>query len=405
MRKIEELEEYIQNEEIRFIRLAFFDIFGEQRNIAIMPQELRRAVEEGIAIDAAAIPGFSEDIRSDLFLEPDPDTRTLIPWRSLDGGVMRMFCDITRPDRKPFEKDSRYLLKRAIQKAAEEGISVDFGVEVEFYIFKQDENGQATQIPHDEAGYFAVSPKDKGENIRRDICQMLMEMGITPESSHHEQGPGQHEVVFRYGNPLQTADNTATLKWVVENVVMLEGCRADFSPKPLREKPGNGMHLNLSVTDKNGNDAMDSFMAGVMEHIREITLFLNPVPSSYERLGTMEAPGYISWSEQNRSQLIRVPAVRSGKRRFELRSPDPMANPHLAYTLLIYAGLDGVKRKLALPPAVDANLSAASPELRNTLARLPGHFEEAVQCAKASEFVRQILPEGYIEAYCEAKHK
>lgn len=400
MLNIDTMEEYIRDNDVHFIRLAFYDVYGEQRNIAIMPQELRRAVEEGITFDSAAIPGYSYH-RSDLFLEPELNTMTIIPWRSIDGGVVRILCGITYPDGDPFPLDTRYLLKRAAQKAAEEGISVEFGSEIEFYIFKSDENGEPTKIPHDNAGYFAVSPKDKGENIRRDICQILNEMSIIPEASHHEQGPGQHEVDFRYGDALQAADNTSTFKWIVENAVMLDGCHADFSPKPLRDEAGNGMHLNISVNSESGEDLMSYFMAGVMEHIREMTIFLNPVKESYERLGTMEAPGYISWSEHNRSQLIRVPATRSGRRRFELRSPDPLANPYLAYTLLIHAGLDGIKKKLPLQPALDANLYTASADVTRKLDRLPIHLKEAAQYAEESEFIRSVLPEEVIKAYID----
>ena len=281
------------------------------------------------------------------------------------------------------------------------GIYVEFGTEVEFYMLHCDENGIPTKEPHDLAGYLSVSPGDRGENVRRDICQLLMEMGIIPEASHHEQGPGQHEVDFRHGDPLQTADNTSTCKWIVENVVRSEGCYADFSPKPLRDRPGNGMHLNISLQSKDKEDYMYMFMAGVMEHIKEMTLFLNPRPESYERLGSMEAPGFISWSEQNRSQLIRVPAIRSGRKRFELRSPDPAANPYLAYTLLIHAGLDGIRKRAKLIPPVDLDLNTAPAEILGKLERLPSHLEEAVRYALESGFIKEVLPDDLVRAYCD----
>ena len=418
MKDYDEIVNLVEEENVKFIRLAFFDIFGEQKNLAIMPHELKRAFEEGVAFDGSSIAGFEESIRSDLFLEPDPSTVTLIPWRSMDGAVIRMFCDITRPDRSMYPRDSRYLLKQAVKHAREQGLEVNFGTEVEFYIFRNDEEGNPTRIPLDMAGYFDTTPKDGGEDIRRDICNILLEMGIFPESSHHENGPGQYEVVFRYADPLTTADNTSTLKWVIQSVATSSGCWADLSPKPLPGKAGNGMHFNVSVNrlgeDKilNGTDGgqpencsgderelMNSFMAGVMRRINDITLFLNPVRDSYQRLGNSEAPGYISWSEQNRSQLIRIPAVRTARRRFELRSPDPMTNPYLAYALVIEAGLEGVRDSLVLPPPVDVNLYTAAPEIRQDLTRLPSDFDEAVQYAKRSEFVRRLLPDGYLNAY------
>lgn len=408
MRDYDEIVNLVEEENVKFIRLAFFDIFGEQKNLAIMPHELRRAFEEGVAFDGSSIAGFEDSMRSDLFLEPDPSTVTLIPWRSMDGAVIRMFCDITRPDRSIYTRDTRYLLKQAVKHAEDMGIEVNIGTEVEFYIFRKDLDGNPVKIPHDTAGYFDTTPKDGGENIRRDICNILLEMGIFPESSHHENGPGQHEVVFRYADPLTTADNTVTLRWVIQSVAASTGCWADLSPKPLAGKSGNGMHFNISVRRKgqeevqNGSDGgqpMNSFMAGVMRRINDITLFLNPTRGSYQRLGNMQAPGYVSWSEQNRSQLIRIPAVRTSQRRFELRSPDPMTNPYLAYMLVIEAGLEGIRDGLELPPPMDVNLFTAPPDIRHGLTRLPADFDEAVQFAKRSEFVRRLLPDGYLKAY------
>ena len=390
------LDDYIKDNNIRFIRLSFFDIFGEQRNIAIMPGELDRALTDGIPFDSAAIPGFLVGDESDLFLEPDFDTMSMIPWRSFDGGVLRVLCDVAYPDGRPFERDPRYILKQAVKRAEEMNVSVQFGSEIQFYIFKTDENGNATKEPHDDAGYFAVSPADKGENARRGICYTLNEMGIIPRASHHEKGPGQHEVVFGHGDPLQAADNTTSFKWIVENSVMLDGCRADFSPKPLRDKPGNGMYLMIAA-QKDGEDVMEPFMAGVMAHIREMTLFLNPSVSSYERLGTMEAPGYITWSRNKRSNLIRIPAIRSGKKRFELRSPDPCANPYLAYALIIYAGLDGVIKKMVPERSIDADSAPVTP------GRLPIHKDEAIKCACESRFISEYIPREILDGYCEKR--
>ncbi len=401
MNSYEDILNFVEEENIKFIRLAFFDVFGKQKNIAIMPDELKRAFTEGITFDASSIDGFGSEVRSDLFLRPDPTTMSIVPWRPLDGRVAKMFCDIEYPDGRIYEKDPRYILKQAVRKAAEFGIRVNFGAEVEFYIFKRDENGDKTRIPQDDASYMDIAPADHGENIRRDISFALVDMGIRPEASHHEMGPGQNEVDFRYSDALTAADNTATFKWVVKSIANSDGVWADFSPKPLADQPGNGMHINFSVESQDGLDHSPAFMAGIMDHIREITLFLNPIRESYERLGEMKAPAYVSWSEQNRSQLIRIPATRSGIKRMELRSPDPMCNPYLAYALLIYAGLDGIERKLQPMQPLDINLFQASPEVIDTLKRLPQSFAEAVQLAESSEFVKRVLPEDYLRSYAE----
>ncbi len=399
VRSYDDVLNYIEEENIKFIRLSYFDVFGNQKNIAIMPGELRRAFEYGISFDASAIEGFCDDIRSDLFLRPDPSTISIVPWRPLDGRVCRMFCDVIYPDGTPFERDTRFMLKEAVKAAKEMGIRVNFGPEMEFYVFKQDEHGAPTKEPIDHAGYMAVAPDDRGENLRRDICFTLLEMGITPEASHHEQGPGQNEVDFHYGDPLSSADNTATFRWAVRNLADANGMWADFSPKPIRGAAGSGMHLNISLHGEFDQDYTDSFMAGIMRHIREITLFLNPTEKSYERFGKMEAPYYISWSEQNRSQLIRIPADRSGKRRIELRSPDPMANPYLAYALVIYAGLEGIRNHYTPDQPVNVNLYHAEPYLTEKLPKLPAHFSEAVQSAMQSDFVREHVPEECLQAY------
>lgn len=404
MRTYEEVLDFIEEENVKFIRLAFFDVFGEQKNIAIMPQELRRAFAEGISIDGAAIAGFGEEPRSDLFLRPDPTTVSIVPWRPMDGGVCRMFCDIYKPDGTPYEKDTRYLLKQAVRAAKEKGLKVNIGPELEFYAFAKNEKGEATEMPIDQAGYMSVGPDDKGENLRRDICFALLDMGITPEASHHEQGPGQNEIDFHYGAPLSTADNTTTVKWAVRNLAETSGMHADFSPKPLRDQPGNGMHFNISVEAVDPEDSTDyssMFMAGILKHIREITLFLNPTTKSYERLGQMEAPYYVSWSEQNRSQLIRIPATNSDRKRFELRSPDPMANPYLSFALVIYAGLDGIENALRPDLPMNVNLYKADADLIRKLEKLPRHMDEAASCAKGSDLVQRYVPEAVLRAYCE----
>lgn len=290
----EDVLTFIEEENVKFIRLAFFDVFGIQKNISILSQELPRAFKEGISFDASAIAGFAHEGKSDLFLHPDPSTLCILPWRPMDGRVVRMYCDIRYPDGTLFECDSRQLLKKAIQTASEENIQVDFGAEVEFYLFKENEAGPDVRIPFDQAGYMDVAPKDHGEDIRREICFTLFEMGIQPEASHHEEGPGQNEIDFRYSDALSAADQTSTFKWVVEMTAMSNGLQADFTPKPLREEAGNGMHINMSLHDDQ-QDLQEAFMAGILEHIREMTLFLNPHKDSFLRLGEKKAPRYISW--------------------------------------------------------------------------------------------------------------
>lgn len=400
-----EVLEFIKEEDVKFVRLAFFSLTGKQKNISILASELPRAFKYGVGFDASSVDGFQTPDKSDMFLHPDPATITILPWRPSSGKVVRMFCDIKYPDGTPYEKDCRYLLKKAVQTAKDDfGMELMFGSEIEFYLFKLDENGDATKIPFDNAGYMDIAPEDKGENIRREICFTLEQMGIRPEASHHEEGPGQNEIDFHYGDALSSADNTATFKWVVRTKAAANGLSADFSPKPLLTEPGSGMHINLSChsIDKNDRtDYMEQVLAGIIRHIEEMTLFLNPLVNSYDRLGECKAPKYISWSKENRSQLIRIPASREEKR-IELRSPDPQANPYLAFTLLIYAALDGIKNNLVPPPAVDGNLFEADIKTVSSLQMLPDTIEEAKRKACGSEFIKNCLGEGILKVFLDS---
>ena len=384
---------YCREEDVKFIRLAFCDLAGNQKNIAIMPTELERAFRYGISLDASAIPGFGNEVKSDLFLFPDPATLSVLPWRPGEGRVVRMFCDIRYPDGRPFRRDSRWLLKQAIAEAEKMDVSCYFGVEFEFYLFQTDENGIATQTPFDRASYMDIAPEDRGENIRREICLTLESMGIRPESSHHEEGPGQNEIDFRYSDALTSADNAVTFKSVVKTIAMQNGLSACFSPKPLTAESGNGLHINVSIKSAGEKADTDAFMAGVLTHAREISAFLNPTEESYRRLGEKKAPRYVTWSSENRSQLIRIPAARDEYVRFELRSPDPTANPYLAYALLIYAGLDGIRNGTPLPPPLDVNLYTADEAVTGGLSTLPASLEEARELARESRLIRQYLPD------------
>lgn len=398
----EEVLQYIEEEDVKFIRLAFCDVFGRQKNISIMPQELPRAFGYGIAIDASAITGFGDETHSDLLLHPDPETLMLLPWRPEHGKVIRMYTSITHPDGRPFECDTRSLLKNAVKSAEMQGYKFYFGSELEFYLFKLDENGNPTKEPYDEAGYMDIAPDDKGENIRREVCLTLEQMGIRPESSHHEEGPGQNEIDFRYSDAIKAADNTMTFQTVVKTVARRNGLFADFSAKPLENKPGNGFHINMSVKSDDKNDIC-YMIAGVLDKADQMTAFLNPSENSYERFGQNKAPRYVSWSSENRSQLVRIPAAIGEYRRAELRSPDPTANPYLAFTLMIYAGLYGINHKLDLPPVADFNLYKTDAETLSEYKQLPRTLEDACKLASNSEFIKQYIPSAILDIYCGNK--
>lgn len=393
--------QYINEEEIKFVRLAFCDVFGRQKNISIAATELPRAFEYGIAFDASAIAGFGDETHSDLLLRPDPETLILLPWRPEQGQVVRMFCKVVYPDGRPFECDCRQLLKDTVALARERGLEFLFGAEQEFYLFKLDEKGEPTSEPYDRAGYMDAAPEDKGENIRREICLTLEQMGIWPESAHHEEGPGQNEIDFRYSDPITAADNAMTFQAIVKTVAYRNGLYADFSPKPLEGKPGSGFHINLSVRSQDGEDHLGEVMAGVLDKVEEMTVFLNPTEGSYARFGSSKAPSYISWSRENRSQLVRVPAAMGEYRRVELRSPDSMANPYLAFALMIQAGLYGIEEKRELPAPADINLYQADGKTLSAFRRLPQNLAVARKVAADSEFIRNCLPEGIRSCYCK----
>lgn len=381
-----EVLEFVKEEDVKFVRLAFFDLKGKQKNISIMADQLHRAFELGISFDASAIDGFESPDKSDLFLHPDPTTLSVLPWRPNTGKVCRMFCNIKYPDGTPYEKDCRTLLKNAIKYAKEKyNLSLSFGSEVEFYLFKLNEAGESTKIPFDNAGYMDIAPEDKGENIRRDICFTLESMGIIPEASHHEEGPGQNEIDFKYSDALTAADNTATFKWIVRTRAASNGLYADFSPKPLEGQAGSGFHINVSFSDES---KMPNAIAGILKHAEELTYFLNTTEESYNRLGECKAPKYICWGNQNRSTMIRVPATKKIKR-LEIRSADPECNPYIAFALIIYAALDGIENNLIPPAPVEENLFANAS--KNDIKVLPDTLDLAKKIADESEFVKKVL--------------
>lgn len=396
----DEVMQYIKEDDVKFIRLAFCDVFGRQKNIAVMPDELERAFEYGIAFDASSVEGYGDERHSDLFLMPNSDTLMALPWRPEHGKVVRMFCDVIYPSGKVYECDTRHLLKEAVAAAEAAGVRFFFGAEQEFYLFELDQNGRPTHSPYDFAGYMDIAPEDRGENIRREICLTLEQMGIRPESSHHEAGPGQNEIDFRYSDPLTAADNVMTFQTVVRTVARRNGLVADFTPKPLEDYPGNGFHINVSVKSADGTDLMPHVIAGVLDKIRDMTVFLNPNEDSYKRFGRDRAPRYVSYSSENRSQLIRIPAAHGEYRRAELRSPDPTSNPYLAFALVIYAGLYGIKNKLELPNEVDCNLYTADKQTTAGLKSLPESLDEAREAAKNSDFISEHIPNAVLKIYC-----
>ena len=407
-----EVLQFVKENDVKFIRLAFCDLFGRQKNIAIMANELERAFTHGISFDASAIPGFGSVENSELFLVPEGSTVSILPWRPEHERVMRMFCQIRKPDGMEFEGDSRYLLKQAMNRCVDMGYLCRVGTECEFYLFQTDEKGNPTYKPFDNGGYGDVAPLDKGEDIRREICLALEEMDLMPERSHHERGAGQNEVDFRYADALSAADNFVTFKWVVKSIAARNGLFASFLPKPLLNDSGNGMHINLSLSKEGKNlfqsgdthcESAESFVAGILERAAEITAFLNPIPNSYRRLGAFEAPRYVTWSRGNRSQLVRIPAAYGEYNRMELRSPDPSCNAYLAFALLLHAGLDGMERKISLGQPCNRNLYESDQE--KNVASLPASLEEAIILAEKSEFIKSVLPETVRKKYMEQKRQ
>jgi len=402
---------FVRENDVKFVRLFFCDIFGFQKNISIMVDELETAFKNGVSFDAHMIRGFRDITQSDLFLFPDPSTLAVLPWRPGTGRVVRFYCDIKTPDKKEFEHDTRFILKRAAEKSRNMGYDCKIGAECEFYLFKNDEKGEPSNATLDKGSYLDTSPLDKGEDIRRDICLTLEEMGIKPECSHHEQGPGQNEIDFKFDDPLASADNIQTFKTVVKAISSRNGLSASFLPKPLPDAPGNGMHINLSLYQngknifKNVNEGhsrtAESFIAGVLEKTREITLFLNPLANSYERFGKFEAPKFVSWSHQNRSQLVRIPAAFGENVRMELRSPDPSLNPYLAFALIISAGLEGIEKNTPLPLPVDEDLYTADSKVTKALLQLPDSLQSAVDIAHNSSFIKNVIGETLLKKYIE----
>ncbi|TYC87584.1 MULTISPECIES: type I glutamate--ammonia ligase [Acetobacterium] len=415
-KNIIEAMKFIEANDVKFIRLQFCDLFGQNRNIAITAMQIERALANGIPFDASLVVGFSESRYTDLILHPDISTMQLLPWRPQQGKVARILCDIRYPNGDIFEADSRYILKETLKRARDLGYQFNTSAECEFYLFKQDENGDPTTIPTDQAGYFDLAPYDRGENTRREICLTLEDMGFEIESSRHEAGRGQHEIDFKHDDALSAADKIMTFKTVVKTVAQRNGVHASFLPKPLMEEPGSGMHIHVSLL-KNGQDIFENrdgvlsseakqFMAGVLAHVKGMTAIANPLVNSYKRLtGGKEAPRHIGWGFGNRSPLIRIPLEADEYYRFELRGPDPTCNPYLTFAIILAAGLEGIDKEMVLMDELklDEDEITRDPMAVQNIQELPITLMEALTEMDADPLIKNVLGENLAAKYIELK--
>lgn len=408
----------VEEEDIEFIRLQFTDMFGTLKNVAITASQLEKALNNECMFDGSSIEGFVRMEESDMYLYPDLDTFVIFPWRPQQGKVARIICDIYTADKKPFEGDPRYVLKKAIGHAGELGYRFDVGPECEFFLFNQDEDGQPTTDSTERAGYFDLGPVDFGENARRDMVLTLEDMGYEIEASHHEVAPAQHEIDFRYDEALKAADNIMTFKLAVKTIAKRHGLFASFMPKPKYGVNGSGMHVNMSLS-KDGKNIFDDptdelglskeaywFIGGIMKHMKGMAVITNPLVNSYKRLVPgYEAPIYIAWSATNRSPLIRIPATRGAGTRVELRCPDPSANPYLALAVCLEAGLDGIRHKMMPPAAVAENVFKMRLSQKHELGieTLPADLGEALEEFEKDKYLQEVLGRHITEKYSEAK--
>lgn len=410
----------VEEEDVEFIRLQFTDMFGMLKNVAITSSQLEKALNNKCMFDGSSIDGFVRIEESDMYLYPDLDTLEIFPWRPQQGKVARLICDVYKSDGTPFEGDPRYILKKTVEQAKEMGYDFNVGPECEFFLFNTDDNGNPTTDTVEKAGYFDLGPIDMGENARRDMVLNLESMGFEIETSHHEVAPCQHEIDFRYSDALRTADNIMTFKLTVKSIAKRHGLHASFMPKPKYGISGSGMHTNMSLS-KNGINIFDDpegerglskeayqFIAGIMEHIKGMTIITNPLVNSYKRLVPgYEAPVYIAWSSKNRTPLIRIPAQRGDGTRVELRSPDASCNPYLALAVCLAAGLEGIKKGLECPEAIDRNIFEMSDEDKKVagIENLPANLKEAVEEFEKDTFIQNVLGPHVSQKYIEAKKK
>ncbi len=412
---------FVKERNVVFIRLQFTDILGIPKNVEIPVAELESALDNGILFDGSSIEGFVRIQESDMLLLPDPDTFTILPW-TIDGGVVgRFICDVLNPDGTPFLGDPRYILKRELKKVKDEfGYVFNTGPEAEFFLFKRDANGRPTTITHDHGSYFDLLPIDLGEKVREEIVTTLKEMGFEIETSHHEVAEGQHEIDFRYSDALRTADNVITFKLVTKTIALKYGLHATFMPKPVFGINGSGMHTHLSLFkgdenifyDKNGKYELSKealyFIGGIFKHAKGICFIANPLINSYKRIVPgYEAPVYISWALRNRSALIRVPAATGKYRRIEFRSPDPSCNPYLAFSVILTAGIDGIRNNIdpGEPTNIDIYNLTDDERKKRGIDSLPGSLMEAKEEFLKDKVLIDSLSEHIIEKFIEAKNE
>ncbi|WP_212904092.1 type I glutamate--ammonia ligase [Clostridium polyendosporum] len=414
----EDIIRLVEENDVRFIRLQFTDIFGTMKNVAITSRQIEKALNNECFFDGSSIEGFVRIEESDMYLAPDVDTFEILPWSTPDGNIARIICDVYTADGKPFEGDPRYILRKVLKEAKDMGYTFNVGPECEFFLFHTDGEGNPTTITHDNAGYFDLGHIDLGEEARRDMCIALEKMGFEIEASHHEVAAGQHEIDFKYDDALKAADNIMTFKSVVKTIAQAHGLHATFMPKPIFGISGSGMHVNMSLSRDGENAFHDpsdelglssiaySFIAGVLEHVKGMAAITNPLVNSYKRLVPgYEAPVHVAWSAKNRSPLIRIPMARGESTRVELRNPDPSCNPYITLAICLAAGLDGIKRGATPPPSIEGNIFAMTEEERDAagVESLPANLYDAIEELKKDKFVKATLGEHASHVYIEAK--
>ncbi len=420
-----DIRKIIEEKKISYIRLQFTDMLGDIKAVEIPISKLDDALNNKIMFDGSSIEGFVRIKEADMYLHPDIDTFLVLPFEdSSIGGVARFICDVYMPDGKPFVGDPRYILKKQVEKMNKEGIETMYvGFEPEFYLFKLNPDGSASTKISDAASYFDLSPFDGGENIRREISLMLESMGFEVQASHHEVGPGQNEITFKYSDVVSACDRVQTFKQVVKVVARKNGYLASFMPKPLNKQAGNGMHTNCSLYNKDKGDLFydpkadmelslmcKKWVSGILNHARELSLLTNPIVNSYKRLVSgYEAPIYACWSDANRSSLIRIPAIRGAATRTELRNVDPCANPYLALAGILACGLDGIKNikeKDMVAPVTDNLFSLSEDEIADRkIECLPATLHSAIKDFKKSSILKEVLGDHLFYKYIEAKEK
>jgi glutamine synthetase len=397
--------EKLKRTEIKFLRLQFCDIQGQPKNVAIPASQAEKALTSGIYFDGSSIEGFARIEESDMILVPDPGSFALLPWRPVDDKVARMICDVYTYDEKPYVGDPRFILKRALKRAHDQGFIFNTGPELEFFLFKL-VDGRASLIPQDYGGYFDFAPVDLAEDVRRDIVLALTEMGLEIEASHHEVAAGQHEIDFKYSDALTTADHVITYRIATKTIALKQGLHASFMAKPIHGVAGSGMHTHCSLFKEGKNAFYDPdqsrqlsnlalhFIGGLLKHVRGITRVANPTINSYKRLVPgYEAPVYISWSAANRSALVRVPAARGNSTRAEFRSPDPTCNPYLTFACMIAAGMDGIENRIEPPPITDQNIYEMTPRERKKakIETLPEDLPSAMRDLSRDRVLSAVL--------------